>query len=60
MKHIFISHAGADAEIAKRLESDLRNASHETKVDTNELKLGVDAIGFMNDGIAGAHTVIII
>ena len=38
----------------------MRNASHETKVDTNELKLGVDAIGFMNDGIANAHTVIIL
>lgn len=60
MKHIFISHAGADAEFAKRLESDLRNAGHETKVDTRELKLGDDAINFMNDGIADAHTVIIV
>lgn len=60
MKHIFISHASADLEIAKRLELDLRNASHETKVDINELKFGVDAIGFMNDGIADAHTVIIL
>jgi hypothetical protein len=53
MKHIFISHAGADAGIAKRLEGDLRNAGHETKIDTRELKLGDDAIKFMNDGIAG-------
>jgi hypothetical protein len=59
MKHIFISHAGADAGIAKRLEGDLRNAGHETKIDTRELKLGDDAIKFMNDGIADAHTVII-
>jgi hypothetical protein len=60
MKHIFISHARADAEIAKRLENDLRNAGHETKVDTRELKLGDDAISFMNEGIADAHTVIIL
>src|SRR6266404_2189455 len=60
MKHIFISHAGADAEIAKRLENDLRNAGHETKVDTRELRLGDDAIKFINDGIAEAHTVIIL
>ncbi len=60
MKHIFISHAGADAEFAKRLEADLRNAGHETKVDTRELKLGDDAINFMNDGISDAHTVIIV
>ncbi|MCI0537347.1 MAG: toll/interleukin-1 receptor domain-containing protein [Verrucomicrobiales bacterium] len=60
MKHIFISHAGADAEFAKRLEGDLRNAGHETKVDTRELKLGDDAIDFMNEGIAEAHTVIIL
>jgi hypothetical protein len=59
MKHIFISHAGADVEIAKRLENDLRNASHETKIDARELKLGDDTIDFMNQGIADAHTVVI-
>ncbi|MGA2178379.1 MAG: toll/interleukin-1 receptor domain-containing protein [Verrucomicrobiota bacterium] len=60
MKHVFISHAGEDAEIAKRLENDLRNASHETKIDARELKLGDDTIEFMNQGIADAHTVIIL
>ncbi len=60
MKHIFISHAGEDEEIAKRLENDLRNASHETKIDAKELKLGDDTIEFMNQGIADAHTVIIL
>ena len=48
MKHIFISHAGEDATIAKRSETDLRNAGHEAKVDTGTLKLGDDAINFMN------------
>lgn len=60
MKHIFISHAGADAAIANRLAEDLKNAGHETQVDTGELKLGDDTIEFMNQGIADAHTVIIL
>lgn len=33
MKHIFISHAGPDGEIAKRLDEDLKNAGHEVVVD---------------------------
>lgn len=60
MKHIFISHAGANRDVADKLATDLRNAGHETKVDTHELKLGDDAIDFMNEGIANAHTVIIL
>lgn len=59
MKHIFISHAKEDKVIASRLAEDLRNAGHETKVDTNELTLGKNAIEFMNNGIRDAHTVII-
>ena len=60
MKHIFISHAGADAEIANRLASDLRNAGHETKVDTRELKLGDDTISYMNEGISEAKSILIL
>jgi hypothetical protein len=60
MKHIFISHASADSAIALRLAEDLRNAGHDTKVDTHELTLGDDAIEFMNQGIADAHAVIIL
>jgi hypothetical protein len=60
MKHIFISHASADAKIADKLSEYLRNAGHETKVDTRELKLGDDAIAFMNDSIINAHTIIIL
>jgi hypothetical protein len=60
MKHIFISHAGRDSGIAKRLCEDLRNIGHEVMVDLNELKLGDDTIQFMNDAIAQAHTNIIL
>lgn len=38
----------------------LRNAGHDTRIDTRELSLGDDAIDFMNQGIAEAHTVIIL
>jgi hypothetical protein len=60
MKHIFVSHAGADSTVADRLALDLRNAGHDTKVDTRELGLGDDSITFMNQSIADAHTVIIL
>src|SRR5687767_3933208 len=60
MKHIFVSHATADSDIAKRLVLDLKNAGHETMVDSFELGLGDDTIDFMNEGIADAHTVIIL
>jgi hypothetical protein len=60
MKHIFISHAGEDSLIADRLATDLRNAGHDTIIDTGELSLGDDSIDFMNKGIADAHTVLIL
>ena len=58
--HIYISHAGEDAAIAAQLAQHLRNAGHETKVDTYDLSLGDNAITFMSDGIANAHTVVIL
>ncbi len=58
--HIFISHASKDAEIATELAGHLRNADHETKVDTLDLGLGDNVIAFMNKGIANAAAVIIL
>lgn len=60
LKHIFISHAGADATIATHLAQHLRDAGHETKVDTSDLGLGENAISFMNQGIENAGTVVIL
>ena len=60
MKHIFISHAGKDMEIAKRLHNDLRMVGHDVYIDLEELKLGHDTIDFMNNAITESHTVIII
>lgn len=60
LKHIFISHASADAEIATQLANHLRNAGHDTKVDTRDLNLGDNCIAYMNQSIAEAHTVIIL
>ena len=34
IRHIFISHASEDSEIATELTLHLRNAGHEAKVDT--------------------------
>lgn len=58
--HIFISHAGPDTAAAELLEKHLRNAGHETKIDTQELRLGDDSIDFMNRAIADAHTIVIL
>lgn len=44
IKHIFISHATPDEEIATELAEHLRNAGHETKIDTQDLSLGDNAI----------------
>lgn len=60
MKHIFISHAGRDSEIAKRLYNDLKMVGHDVYIDLEELKLGDDTIDFMNNAIKESHTVIII
>ena len=60
IKHIFISHATQDEQIATELSKHLRNAGHETKIDTLDLRLGDNAIDFMNDGIADAAVVIIL
>src|SRR5579862_8317233 len=60
IKHIFVSHAGADSEIATRLVEHLRNAGQDTKVDTFDLDLGDNTIAFINQGIADAHTVIVL
>lgn len=59
-KHIFVSHASDDSVVANKLAEHLRDAGHDTKVDTKELDLGDNAIAFINDGIAAAHTVIIL
>lgn len=60
LKHIFISHSGADAQIASQLAENLRNAGHDTRVDTHDLDLGSNSIAFMNDNIEKAHTVIVL
>ena len=60
LKHIFISHATQDARIASDLAEHLRNADHETRIDTKDLSLGDNAVAFMNEGIANAGVVIIL
>lgn len=58
--HILISHAAEDAKIATDLAEHLRDAGHETKIDTQDLGLGDNVIAFMNEGIANAAAVIIL
>jgi hypothetical protein len=60
LPHIFISHASLDAKVASDLAEHLRNAGHDSRVDTHQLGLGDDLIKFMNDSIAEAHTIVIL
>lgn len=60
MNHIYIIHAGEDSGIAERLHDDLHNAGHDARIDTYELKLGMNSIQFMNEGIAQASKIIIL
>jgi hypothetical protein len=60
MKHIFISHAGKDSDIAGRLFGDLKDVGHDVCIALKELTLGDDTIDFMNRAIADAHTVIVV
>lgn len=60
LQHIFISHAGADSGVATSLAEHLRNAGHDTKVDTQDLSLGDNVVAFMNEGIGRAHTIVIL
>ena len=60
IQQIFVSHAGEDAEVATELALQLRNAGHDTKIDTLDLGLGDSTIAFMNEGISQAAVVIIL
>jgi hypothetical protein len=60
LPHIFISHAGADTVTATTLAEHLRNAGHETQIDSASLNLGSNSIAFMNQGIGKAHTIVIL
>ena len=51
MKHFFISHAGKDSDIARRLCNDLKDVGHDVCIDLHELTLGDDTIEFMNSAI---------
>lgn len=60
IQRIFVSHAGKDAGAATELAQQLRNVSHDARIDTRDLALGDNAIEFMNEGISNAAAVIIL
>ena len=60
MKHIFISHAGADSKVAEKLHYDLRMGGHHVRIDLHELQIGDDIIKFINNAIRDSNIIIII
>jgi len=60
LKHIFISHARQDVDIANKLATHLRDAGHDIMVDTHDLNLGANLIAFINESIANAYMIIIL
>jgi TIR domain len=51
MAGVFISHRGADSDLAEKLATELRRAGHHTWLDTWEVEIGDQIIGKMNDGL---------
>ena len=60
LTRVFISHAGPDWRIAKRLADDLRASGNHITVDVDDLSVGDDVVRFMNDGIADADFMLIL
>ena len=60
LTRVFISHAGPDWRIAKRLAEDLRAVGNHITVDVDDLSVGEDVVRFMNDGIAEADFIVIL
>ena len=60
LTQVFISHAGPDWRMAKRLTSDLRALGNHITVDMDDLSLGDDVVQFMNDGITEATFILIL
>ncbi len=57
---IFLSHAGPDWRIAKRLADDLRTVGNHITVDVDDLSVGKDVVQFMNEAIAEADFILIL
>lgn len=51
MAGVFISHRGADSDLAEKLATELRSAGHHTWLDTWEVEIGDQIIEKMNDGL---------
>ena len=60
LTQVFISHAGPDWRMAKRLANDLRTLGNHIAVDMDDLRLGDDVVQFMNDGITEATFILIL
>jgi hypothetical protein len=59
MPNVFISHRTADAMLAERLATDIRNAGHHVWLDSWEISVGDQIIEKMNQGLEGASYLIL-
>jgi hypothetical protein len=51
---VFVSHRGADGNLAERLAVALRNRGHTVWLDRWELNVGESIVARINDGLSGA------
>lgn len=60
LTRVFISHAGSDWRMARRLADDLRALGNHITVDLDDLSIGDDVVQFMNEGITDADFILIL
>ncbi len=54
MANVFISHRGADADLAEKLSRDVLAAGHAVWLDSWEINTGDQIVGRMNQGLSGS------
>lgn len=54
MANVFVSHRGADLDLAERLGTELRDRGHTVWFDDWELDIGDSIVEKMNDGLTGS------
>lgn len=59
MATVFISHRGADNDLAEKLAEEIRAAGHRVWLDTWELKIGDQLIERIDDGLERADYLVV-
>ncbi len=59
LARVFVSHRGADKELAERLANQLRDAGHRVWLDSWRIDMGDSIVGRIDEGLAEADYVVV-